>query len=63
MPFEHEFAPSGKYRLSLGNEYSPVTQMPYCLPCSSVATPLQSIQAVPLAPTVHVTSDTWTLSR
>ena len=30
VPFEHEFGPSGKYRLSLGSEYSPVTQIPYC---------------------------------
>ena len=63
VPFEHEFGPSGKYRLSLGSEYSPVTQIPYCLPCSSVATPDQFSQAVPLIPGDQVTSETWTLSR
>ena len=29
VPFEHEFAPSGKNRLSFGSENSPVTQIPY----------------------------------
>ena len=29
VPFEHEFGPSGKNRLSLGNDISPVTQIAY----------------------------------
>ena len=61
-PFVHEFEPSGKNMLSLGSENSPVTQIPYCPPCSSVATPFQSSHAVPVGVlTDQVTSLIWTL--
>src|SRR3954462_8406514 len=47
VPIEHELGPSGKKRESLGSEYWPCAQIPYCAPCWSVATPLQLAHADP----------------